>query len=157
MTSNTNCTVLQRSSNIHLVSDTPKGRAIYANEPIPSGTIIDTCPVLVLPSSEEEFIRKTQLWHYTYHWPGSDPATICQAVVFGLGSLFNHSRRNQNVGWMRNLEKQTITYTALRDIEKGEELCVSYGDDLTFEDVEKDEDDGENEGGGLMDIEIGNS
>ncbi len=41
--------------------------------------------------------------------------------------MFNHSTRDQNVGWIRNTETDVIVYTALRDIKAGEELCISYG------------------------------
>lgn len=59
-----------------------------------------------------------------------------QAVILGLGSLFNHSKYRQNVGWTRDLENQLVTYKAIRDIKKGEELCISYGDRLTFLDAD---------------------
>lgn len=45
-------------------------------------------------------------------------------MALGLGSLFNHSTLNQNVGWERNLVAQCITYRALRDVRAGEELYV---------------------------------
>lgn len=65
------------------------------------------------------------------NWPFQDPKTerlaTTQAVVLGLGSMFNHSSCDQNVAWDRNLSSQSITYKALRDIEKGEELCINYG------------------------------
>lgn len=51
--------------------------------------------------------------------------------------MFNHSTQNQNVGWERDIKNQLITYKALRDIEEGEELCISYGSRLTFEDADK--------------------
>jgi SET domain-containing protein len=51
--------------------------------------------------------------------------------------MFNHSARRQNVGWKRNLEAQVVVYTALRDIQEGEELLISYGPHLTFVDVEE--------------------
>lgn len=57
--------------------------------------------------------------------------------MLGLGSMFNHSTREQNVGWTRDLAGQLITYHALRDIEPGEELCISYGSRLTFADVDR--------------------
>lgn len=50
--------------------------------------------------------------------------------------MFNHSSLQQNVGWERDLKNLLITYTALRDIKKGEELCISYGPRLTFKDVD---------------------
>lgn len=59
-----------------------------------------------------------------------------QAIVLGLGSMFNHSTIRQNIGWIRNLEAGVIVYSTLRDIEQGEELLISYGSCLTFEDVE---------------------
>jgi uncharacterized protein len=59
-----------------------------------------------------------------------------QAIILGLGSLFNHSTLNQNVGWTRDIENRLIIYTALRDIRRGEELCISYGDRLTFVDAD---------------------
>lgn len=59
-----------------------------------------------------------------------------QAVIFGIGSMFNHSARRQNVGWTRNVEKKVVIYKTLQDVKKGEELCISYGDRLTFVDSE---------------------
>lgn len=61
-----------------------------------------------------------------------------QAVVLGLGSMFNHSNIHQNVGWERDLANKLITYTSLRDIKEGEELCISYGQRLTFKDTEEE-------------------
>ncbi|KAK5726508.1 hypothetical protein LTR17_012631 [Elasticomyces elasticus] len=95
-------------------------------------------PVLVLhPQENRDHIEKTALYHYTYNWPTAQGKT--QAVVFGLGSMFNHSTQHQNVGWLRDLKNELIVYCALRDISEGEELCISYGDHLTFEDADKPE------------------
>lgn len=51
--------------------------------------------------------------------------------------MFNHSLMGQNVGFMRDLENGLMVYTTLRDIREGEELFITYGANLTFEDVEK--------------------
>ncbi|KAK1908556.1 hypothetical protein P3342_009406 [Pyrenophora teres f. teres] len=88
---------------------------------------------------EQGAYRKTSLYHYTYNWPIKDMNgnnQTAQAVIFGLGSMFNHSTQEQNVGWMRDLRRQIITYRALRDIRRGEELCISYGSHLTFKDAD---------------------
>ncbi|KAK3710042.1 hypothetical protein LTR37_010473, partial [Vermiconidia calcicola] len=116
-------------------------RAVFASQNIPSGTILDVSPVLILdPKENATHIEQTALYHYTYNWPIKDPttgkATKTQAVVFGLGSMFNHSSQHQNVGWKRDLEREVVVYRALWDIDEGEELCISYGDRLTFVDVE---------------------
>lgn len=75
-------------------------------------------------------------------WPsvesGSPPT---QAIALGLGSLFNHSTLHQNVGWKRVLSDQCLIYSALRDIDEGEELCISYGGPgvLWFPDADAEE------------------
>jgi len=61
-----------------------------------------------------------------------------QALILGLGSMFNHSTLHQNVGWERDLKNLLITYTTLRDINEGEELCISYGPRLTFKDADEE-------------------
>jgi len=44
----------------------------------------------------------------------------------------------QNVGWERDLKNLLVTYRALHDISAGEELCISYGDRLTFKDTDQE-------------------
>lgn len=41
--------------------------------------------------------------------------------------MFNHSVREQNVGWERDLRRMCVRYQALKDIAAGEELCINYG------------------------------
>lgn len=53
--------------------------------------------------------------------------------------MFNHSTVNQNVGWERDVQNLLVTYIALRDIKAGEELCISYGQRLTFKDKDEEE------------------
>ena len=91
----------------------------------------------------------TEIKHFLLsNWPSQAPShkdgsangvgtpIKTQAVILGLGSLFNHSTLHQNVGWTRDVENRLITYTALRNIRSGEELCISYGDRLTFVDAD---------------------
>ncbi|CAI9630691.1 protein methyltransferase [Alternaria burnsii] len=131
---------LQRCPDIAIKVDTPKGRGVFATKDIPARTIIDICPVLILGIEENKtHIENTSLYHYTYNWPIVDNngnSKVAQAVIFGLGSMFNHSTQEQNVGWMRDAQRQIITYRALRDIPAGEELCISYGSHLTFKDAD---------------------
>lgn len=108
--------------------------------------------MLILSQEEDiQHIEQTQLFHYTYNWPAKDSngkTVTHQAVVFGLGSMFNHSTRNQNVVWKRELEREVIIYRALRDIQVGEELCISYGDHLTFVDADGSRKDSIDQGDG---------
>ncbi|KAL2073190.1 hypothetical protein VTL71DRAFT_10514 [Oculimacula yallundae] len=150
---------LKRAEGLILVMDTPKGRGVFASRDIPGRTILEVSPVLVLdPVENEEHVRKTMLYNYTYNWPytpptgtstqGADatklPATT-QAVILGLGSMFNHSTMHQNVGWDRDVKNLLVTYITLRDIKAGEELCISYGQRLTFKDQDEEEPETESE------------
>lgn len=76
------------------------------------------------------------LSNWPYQIPGEQKSTVTQAIILGLGSLFNHSTYKQNVGWTRDLENGLVSYKALRDIKQGEECCISYGDRLTFVDAD---------------------
>ncbi|KAK5171325.1 uncharacterized protein LTR77_004469 [Saxophila tyrrhenica] len=135
---------LDRFPHLYIKLDTPKGRGVFSNTPVPPGTILDICPVLLLsPAETVHHIAHTTMNHYTYNWPlrttKNTPSSNAktQAVVLGLGSMFNHSRSHQNVVWERDLERQVIVYRTSRWVEEGEELCISYGDRLTFEDAEE--------------------
>jgi hypothetical protein len=115
--------------------------------------VIDISPVLILPTHESE---GTTLAHYTYTWPADGDVIVPhertselpgssttppeakvsrQALALGLGSMFNHMRR-PNVGWERDISRQSIRYYTLRDVEEGEELCISYGPKLWFDDAD---------------------
>ncbi|KAK5065175.1 hypothetical protein LTR84_001011 [Exophiala bonariae] len=73
------------------------------------------------------------------YWPSPTSRGTTQAIALGLGSMFNHSTLQQNVGWKRNTETAVIVYSALRDIKNGEELCISYGSArLWFPDADSD-------------------
>ncbi|KAF4637332.1 hypothetical protein G7Y89_g749 [Cudoniella acicularis] len=146
---------LQRADGLILVLETPKGRGVFASKDIPARTVLEVSPVLVLdPKENDEHIKHTELYHYTYNWPytapqngvngksqtnGSRAPLMTQALILGLGSMFNHSTQHQNVGWERDLAKKLITYTTLRNVTKGEELCISYGQRLTFRDSEEEQ------------------
>jgi SET domain-containing protein len=62
--------------------------------------------------------------------------------------MFNH-RRIPNVAWERSIATQSIRYFTLRDIDEGEELCISYGPKLWFNDVDGLEEE-ENEDGACV-------
>ena len=115
-------------------------RQIYITIPSKTPSSIYTC------LRRDHFLAFITLTGYS-NWPYTPPSsevhtkapTKTQAIILGLGSMFNHSNINQNVVWIRDLEKSTVTYKTLRDIKQGEELCISYGDRLTFVDTEMEE------------------
>jgi SET domain-containing protein len=112
---------------------------VFATQNIASGTIVDICPVLILSHEHNKHVAQSSLYHYSYNWPVAEVdgrTTIHQAIIFGLGSMFNHSSSTQNVVWRRDLLGEVVVYTAIRDIQPGEELCISYGSNLWFKDAD---------------------
>lgn len=95
-------------------------RGIFADETIAKGELVEICPVILFPDSELEHISKTVLTKYEFCWDDNN-----EAIVLGYGSLYNHSFE-PNVEFEHDFTNNTMRYTALRDIEKDEELYIDY-------------------------------
>jgi len=118
-----------QSSQLIEVKQVPgKGRGVFATVPIPEGSEVERVPVLVMPA--EDVLNGTTgalIQQYVFEW-GRDTV----ALALGFGSMYNHSftpnARYDDVG------RQTKVYTAVRDIQAGEEITINYNgheDDLT--------------------------
>lgn len=105
-----------------------KGRGVFCHENIPSRTLIHISPVLIMKDADADLSQQTILREYTYNW-GAE-----HAVALGLGSMFNHSSKN-NVGFIKRKEKNIIEYYTLEDVKAETELCIHYGPHLWFDDV----------------------
>ncbi|GAB5590169.1 hypothetical protein Unana1_05069 [Umbelopsis nana] len=107
-----------------------RGRGVFTTRALAARTLVDISPVLLMDHGEySAHGQHTILDHYTYRWEGGF------ALALGLGSMFNHARQ-PNVGFVRDIPNGVIRYFTLRAIGTGEELCISYGDHLWFEDTD---------------------
>lgn len=119
---------IQSSPLIEVKYTARKGRGVFATTFIPEGTEVERVPVLVLPS--EDVLSETSgtiLQHYVFEW---GQGTV--ALALGFGSIYNHSYR-PNARY-DDVGRLTKVYTALRDIQAGEELTINYNghpDDMT--------------------------
>ena len=97
-----------------------KGRGVFARRLIKKGELIEKVPMLVLSVEEyHDGIGKTSLANYCFAW-GQDTV----ALALGYGSLYNHSYK-PNARY-DDVAPQTKEFTALRDIQSGEEITVNY-------------------------------
>ena len=101
-------------------SPTLKIRGIIASEDIKKGRIIERCPVVLTDIHHDEHMDKTALRNYYFFWNKKN-----SALVFGYGSLYNHSY-NPNTEYVYNYKKKLMVYRAIKNIKKGEELTVNY-------------------------------
>lgn len=115
---------LRRTASVKVWNKIGVGRSsidssgVFCVDYIQKGEVFEVAPVLVVPADE---VKKTSLMDYVFK---IDEDTY--AVAFGNASLYNH--RNQPMAeWKLNPEEKTITFTALRDIEPGEEIFITYG------------------------------
>jgi uncharacterized protein len=97
-----------------------KGRGVFARRTIRKGELSEKVPMLVLPAEEyHDSLGGTSLANYCFNW---QEGTV--ALALGYGSLYNHSYR-PNARY-DDVWPQTKEFTALRDIEPGEEITVNY-------------------------------
>jgi SET domain-containing protein len=94
-----------------------KGRGLFARRRIRQGELIGRTPVLVLPAGGGP-------GDYCFEWGEGT-----WALALGYGSLYNHSY-SPNARYVA-VGRRTKVFTALRDIEPGEEITVKYNGDLT--------------------------
>ena len=100
------------------------GWGVFAYEDIKCGEVVEECPVHPLPISKGE--SSPLLIDYRFNWPQGTEWEE-QVISWGFGSLYNHSE-NSNAYWVSDLERRTFKFVASRDILKGEEIFVWYGD-----------------------------
>lgn len=91
------------------------GYGVFAEQDIAANTIIEECHTLVSESDVPCFDR--------YYFKAEEK----RAIALGNGSIYNHSNQaNAYCEW--DNEFQLVTITSEKDIKKGEEICIYYGD-----------------------------
>jgi len=99
-------------------SKTIKSRGIFANKEYKKDDIIEICPCIKINKIK---ISELPLEDYIFYINDN----YCM-VGFGYCSMYNHSD-TPNANWHIMNENQ-IEIKMLKDIQKGEEIFVSYGD-----------------------------
>jgi len=95
------------------------GKGVFAKEFIKKSEVIEVAPILVLQFNDFIDTKWNLLFEY-YFW--LDDFVV---LALGYGSLYNHST-NANARYKIDKKKQTITFTATRDILKDEEVYFNY-------------------------------
>lgn len=103
-----------------------KGRAVFCDEDIEKGTVIEVCPVIVCPNEDRQFIDKTNLYNYYFNWNDDQLAT---AICLGFGSMYNHAYE-PNAIYESYFEEQIIKIIANEDIPAHTEITISYNFDI---------------------------
>ncbi len=112
------------------------GRGVFARHDIPSGTLIERAPVLLVPASHvyetmpDGRVRCPSLTWYVFDWRFDDApkhkfgSNDHIALALGYGSLYNHDWP-ANARWQR-VVPDLLEVTAHRDIPAGREITINY-------------------------------
>ncbi len=101
-------------------SKIPKsGKGVFASEAIKKGEIIEVAPILILEFADFVDTKWNLLFEY-YFW--LDDYVV---LALGYGSLYNHSKE-ANAKYEIKKDEATITFTAIKDITKDQEIYFDY-------------------------------
>ena len=92
-------------------------RGVFATKDYKKDDIIEICPTITEETSKFQGILKDYIFKY------DDKISL---LAFGFCSMYNHSD-NYNALW-KVLSKEQMKFYATKDIKKGEEILISYGD-----------------------------
>ncbi len=95
------------------------GLGVFAAKNIKKEEIIEVAPILVLEFSDFIDTKWNLLFEY-YFWMDD-----YVALALGFASMYNHSK-DPNCKYELNKIKKTITFTAMKNIKKDEEIYFNY-------------------------------
>jgi SET domain-containing protein len=111
----------------------PKGRGLFAVQDIPPRTLLHVAPCIKVQRQEyDTYMQHTILEHYLFNSSAGN-----KMLALGDGSLFNHSSK-PNVDYRVDGDADECVryYAGHSPIAKGQELCISYGATLWFDDAD---------------------
>jgi len=114
--------LLSQIDGLYLIHDQRRGRGVACIHPIPQGSIIESCPVIMLSAADTQVIHDTKLHDFYFLW---DIDLKTSAIALGYGSLYNHSK-TPNADYQLNDETQEIQFFAISDIKAGDQILINY-------------------------------
>jgi SET domain-containing protein len=115
-----------------------KGRGVVALRDIPAGTVIERCPVLIIPAKDRVQTDPTIVFTYVYMWEhGTTEQDLYNgqgraAIALGMSSLLNHSYDPTAV-FIRRIDELELELRSRKPIAAGEEVTIDYQMKLWFD------------------------
>lgn len=113
---------MQHIPGLYYAASEISGRGMFCAHEILKGSLIEICPVVVLPEEELPVIHSTKLHDYYFTW-GIDQKQC--AIALGYGSVYNHAK-SSNAEYNLNLADKTIEIIAVKNILAGDEITINY-------------------------------
>lgn len=116
---------MQRVPSLFAAVSALHGKGVFTYATIEKGTLLEVCPILIIPKSEVPIIHKTVLHDYYFTWGEAQEEAV---IVLGFGSMYNHSE-HANASFIMDYEQQTMDFIAAKNIKAGEEILINYNGD----------------------------
>ena len=107
---------------LHILPSTQRGQGVFTSSIIPSGTVIEIAPVIVMEAGDRVLLDQTLLHDYIFEW-GAAKTQCCMAL--GYVPVYNHSYAS-NAEYEMDYDSNTIKITTVRDIDQGDEIFINY-------------------------------
>ena len=107
---------------LYITSISGKGRGVLTSKKIERDTIIERCPVIVIPSEQVDHLRNTELNNYYFCWGNKQD---CAVIALGFGSIYNHSYI-PNAIYRPCMEEFILEIVAIKKILPNEEITINY-------------------------------
>lgn len=107
---------------LHILPSTQRGQGVFTSSIIPSGTVIEIAPVIVMEAGDRVLLDQTLLHDYIFEW-GANKNQCCMAL--GYVPVYNHSYAS-NAEYEMDYDSNTIKITTVRDIDQGDEIFINY-------------------------------
>lgn len=115
---------LQPATKLEIRPTETMGMGVFANKTIKVGEVLEDCWTIDL--SEDV------LSDYRFAYPAKSSDADFYVVLTGMGMMYNHSNI-PNVTWNEHPTLQyCFRFTAIRDIQMGEQCFIYYGDGVQF-------------------------
>lgn len=110
---------------LYISETTEKGRGVYTAKFIPTDTIVEISPVIVMGGADREHLDKTLLHDYIFEWGAQKKEC---AMALGFIPIYNHCYES-NCEYFMDFDKKEMFVKTVRDITPGEELTINYNGD----------------------------
>jgi SET domain-containing protein len=114
--------MVQRSAGLFVGPSIYGGRGVFTIHDIEEDSLIEICPVIIIPRDQLAIIHQTVLHDYYFLW-GDDSEQA--AIALGFGSLYNH-QIDPNTSYEMDFDNLCINLYSIRHIQAGEELTINY-------------------------------
>lgn len=116
---------LYKNPKIEVKKSKLHGFGVFAKANIKSGEILEQCCYVVFNKSWEQTPK--ELKDYIFYF-GRKYKRNESVIVLGFGSIFNH-KGDSSATWYVKKKRGMFEFVAIKDIKKGEEIFVNYGEE----------------------------